>query len=440
MKTNFIFERFEDYLSSQYTQINEAEGNETGFLAILGSTDAENLGAVVAPKIGIKPDTTYTLTINGEKDLISLGKSKTYSKFSGLKESGKSNPKEDYIFIKTPKSSGEIKAGVSAKGNTIVDFDKDGVIEVKASNNGLLAFLRACSSMEKACEGKDSFSDKPWSGKMIISMGNPPSGDDSRNSSYLAVNPNVSGLSNVRTTKFDSTIEKGNDKSMLGKYITESEKSEFWATILEADAPKSEAAKEEAIKVIGDSIADAIRAAQYYHAKGRICVNNFGVYGGYRTAHSKYRKTLGTEEWEKASRLNKSSFILAVLLQHIIRSLGYFYPMSEKFQDLVPGSKEILESLGGKEESAKTKNLGKARDILKGMLSLYKPEKYEKIPAFDPVLDGFWKALVNALASRTAMTFNANVDTPAIEQKEGEEVKAEGKEKSGKKKNVSGGV
>ncbi len=67
MKKSIIFERFEDYLSSQYTQINEAEGIKTGFLAILGSTDSENLGAIVAPKIGIKPDTIYTITLKGRK-------------------------------------------------------------------------------------------------------------------------------------------------------------------------------------------------------------------------------------------------------------------------------------------------------------------------------------------------------------------------------------
>lgn len=440
MKTNFIFERFEEYLSSHYTQINEAEGNETGFLAILGSTDSQNLGATVAPKIGIKPDTIYTLTINGEKDLISLGKSKKYEGFAGLKESGKSNPKEDFISIKTPKSNAEIKSAVSAKGNIILDFDKSGVIEVKASNNGLLAFLRACSSMEKACEGKDSFSDRGWIGKMLISMGNPPSSDTARNAAYLAINPNVSGSNRVRQTAFSDVIDKGNNKGLLDKYITESEKFNLEDLVLEEESTGSEEPKSESLKVIGDSIADALRAAQYYHATGRLFVNNFGPYKGFRDAAIKYKETMGKEKWTKSSRINKSSFILAVLLQQIFRTIGESYPMDFKTQDLIPKCKEILESFGGKEESVKVSNLGQSRNILKEMLAFYKPKSYKKIPAFDPVLDGFWQALTNALASRTSITFKNNVDEPSKASKEDKKVETEGKEKSGENKNVSGGI
>ena len=440
MEKNFIFEKFEDYLSSQYTQINEAEGIKTGFLAILGSTDSQNLGATVAPKIGIKPDTIYTITLNGEKDIISLGRNKKYEGFSGMKEDGKSKPKEDYISIKTPKSNAEIKSAVSAKGNIILDFDKGGVIEVKASNNGLLSFLRACSSMEKACEGKDSFSDKEWIGKMLISMGNPPSSDTSRNAAYLAVNPNVNGSNPLRKTGFNEVIDKGNNKGILSKYITESEEFDPTDIMLEEESPAPDKPKGENIKVIGDSIADALRAAQYYHATGRLFTNKFGPYKGFYDAAVKYRETLGKEEWTKASRINKSSFILALLLQKIFKSIGESYPMDFKDQDLVPKCKEILESFGSKEDSAKVSSLGNARGIIQEMLSFYQPASYKKIPAFDPVLGGFWQALTNSLASRASITFRNNVGEPLKGDTEGASAETEGKEKSGTKKNVSGGV
>jgi hypothetical protein len=440
MKTSFIFEKFEDYISSQYTQINEAEEIKTGFLAILGSTDSQNLGATVAPKIGIKPDTIYTITVNGEKDLISLGRNKKYEGFSGMKEDGKSKPKEDYISIKTTKSNAEIKPAVSAKGNIILDFDKGGVIEVKASNNGLLSFLRACSSMEKACEGKDSFSDREWIGKILISMGNPPSSDTSRNAAYLAINSNVNGPNPLRKTQFEEIIDKGNNKGILSKYITESKEFNSIDILLEEESPAPDKPAGENIKVIGDSIADALRAAQYYHATGRLFVNNFGPYKGFRDAAIKYKETLGKEEWTKASRINKSSFILAVLLQQIFKSIGESYPMDFKNQDLAPDCKEILELFGGKEDSVKVSNLGQGREILQKMLAFYQPTSYEKIPAFDPVLDGFWESLTNSLTSRASITFKNNVNKPLEGDTEGDKVETEGKEKSETKKNVSGGV
>ena len=222
MENKFIIERFEEFLSSQYQKINEAEGNKTGFVAIFGSTDAENLGNVVAPKIGINVDTIYTLTLSGEKDLLTLGKNETYKGFSNLKETGKSNPQEDYISIKSGSSTGEIKPGVKSKGNIIVDFDKSSPIEVKASNNGLLSFLRACKSMYEASDKKDTFSTGSWAGKILISMGNPPSDDSSRNSAFLAVSPNVNGSNDIRNTGFDEIIDKGNNKGSITKYIAES--------------------------------------------------------------------------------------------------------------------------------------------------------------------------------------------------------------------------
>lgn len=440
MVENYIFEKFEDYLSSQYHQINEAEGVKTGFLAILGSTDSQNLGANVAPKIGIKPDTIYTITLNGEKDLISLGRNKKYEGFSGIKENGKSKPKEDYISIKTPKSNAEIKSAVSAKGNIILDFDKGGVIEVKASNNGLLSFLRACSSMEKACEGKDSFSNKEWIGKMLISMGNPPSSDTSRNAAYLAVNPDINGSNLSREADFDEIIDKGNNKGILSKYIKESGKVNPSDVIMEEESPAPNNPKGESIKVIGDSIADALRAAQYYHATGRLFINKFGPYKGFVDAAVKYRETLGKEGWTKASRINKSSFILAVLLQKIFGHIGESYPMDFKDQDLIPKCKEMLGSFGDKENSAKVANLGNAREILQEMLAFYQPKSYKKIPAFDPVLNGFWQALTNSLASRASITFKNNFDEPTKGNTEGDRIETEGKEKSGSKKNISGGV
>ena len=434
MVNKFIIEKFEEFISSSYQTINEAEGIKIGFVAILGSTDAENLGSVVAPKIGIKPDTIYTLTINGEKDLLTLGKNETYQGFAGIKESGKSKPQEDYISIKSGESTGEIKAGVKSKGNFMTNFDKSSSIEVKASNNGLLAFLRACKSMSKAAEGKESFSDKGWTGKILISMGNPPSKDDSRNSAFLAVNPNVNGSNPARFTGFEDTINRFNRKETIIKVINESSSYDRFEPILEEEGKTD--SKAENIKVIGDTIADAIRAAHYYNSGGTIPINDFGAYNGFREAYKKYRESVGKEEWKKANSTRKSSFILAVLLQSIFNDISASYPMDWKNVDLLGGCKEILSALG---KDTKVNNLGSARETLKKMLEPYKPTKY-KIAVFDPVLGEFWDALSNAIVSRSSITFGNNVDAPSKALKGGPKAETEGNEKSGVKKNVSGGV
>lgn len=433
MEHKFIIEKFEDFLFSEYQKINEAGGNKTGFVAIFGSTDAENLGAVVAPKIGIKPDTIYSITINGEKDLLTLGKNTSYKGFANIKEAGKSKPQEDYISVKSGSSTGEIKSGVKAKGNFIVDFDKSSSIEIQASNNGLLALLRACKSMNDASDKKDTFSTGgSWTGKLLISMGNPQAEDTSRNSAFLAVSPNVNGGNGIRNTEFDGAVNRGNLKGSISKYISESNSFENFEFLFEAETP-AKAPKAESIKVIGDSIADAIRAAYYYNSTGKLFVNNFGPYKGFRDAAIKYKETIGKEDWEKGSKIGKSSYILAVLLQEIFNRIGYSYPMDWKFQNLVPKCKEFLTSFGGKELSSAN------RETLSGMLAFYQPTKY-KIPTFDPVLPDFWNALTNAVVSRVSITIRNNVRNPDLREEEKEKVEIEGKEKSGVNKNVSGGV
>ena len=433
MEHKFIIEKFEDFLFSEYQKINEAGGNKTGFVAIFGSTDAENLGAVVAPKIGIKPDTIYSITINGEKDLLTLGKNTSYKGFANIKEAGKSKPQEDYISVKSGSSTGEIKSGVKAKGNFIVDFDKSSSIEIQASNNGLLALLRACKSMNDASDKKDTFSTGgSWTGKLLISMGNPQAEDTSRNSAFLAVSPNVNGGNGIRNTEFDGAVNRGNLKGSISKYISESNSFENFEFLFEVETPVK-APKAESIKVIGDSIADAIRAAYYYNSTGKLFVNNFGPYKGFRDAAIKYKETIGKEDWEKGSKIGKSSYILAVLLQDIFNRIGYSYPMDWKFQNLVPKCKEFLTSFGGKELSSAN------REALSGMLAFYQPTKY-KIPTFDPVLPDFWNALTNAVVSRVSITIRNNVRNPDLREEEKEKVEIVGKEKSGVNKNVSGGV
>ena len=436
MKGNYIIERFEDYLDFQSQSLNEAQSDKTGFLAILGSTDNQNLGASAAPEIGIKPDTIYTLTIKGEADLMSLGKNRTYEGFAGLSEGGKSKPQSDFISINSGGKMLEIKSAPKAKGNIIADFDKSGVIEIKASNNGLLAFLRACKAMDEATAG-NPFSGSNWAGKLLISMGNPPSNDESRNSSFLSVSPSIEGANPLRygSAGFEDVINKGGaSKEGIIKYINESSHvSNDFDLLFEAEAAGGGKDPGDAFKVSGDSLADAIRAAVWYKNQGnKDFKNQAGLFKAFFNAGNKYRDIVGKDVWEKSKLSGRASYILAVLLQEIFRKISDNYPMNYKFQDLVPGCRELLKSY---------EQLGqKQKDTLKQMLAFYKPTEYKKIPAFNPVLGEFWDALSNAIIARATIKFKENVMKPAVPEKEGGPGETEGKEKSGKTKYSSGGV
>jgi hypothetical protein len=448
MEKSFIFEKFEDYLSSQYIQINEAEVTSTGFVGILGATDAQNLGESVAAKLGIKTNMIYTITINGVKDMVTLGKAKIYQGFPGIKESGASKSKEDYFFAKSGETTQEIKAAVGAKGNAIIGFNQESAMEVKASNNGLLAFMRACTAMAYI-SGPDGFSKNPWNGKMIINIGNPVANEASRQAGYLAVNIDVNGSSDTRYTRIDykSAIDASNNKGSILKYINESKS--FSAGYLVKDLlteaeekQKTPAEMQKEIKVIGDTIADAIRASYWtYSRKGSGGVNKFSAYKPYFEAFSLYIKTIGKEDWKNLKPENRvaglSAYVLATILQPIFKQIGQTYPMNYKVVDIFPQCKQILAALGKGQDQ---KYLGKAMGILKGMLDIYKPTKYAKIPAFDPVLGEFWDAISSAIITRAAITFSANVNKPGFGEEEGGPGEGGGGEQSEIKKNKSGEV
>lgn len=444
MKKNFIFERFEDYLSSQYTQINEAEVTNTGFVGILGATDAQNLGEGVATKLGIKTNTIYTITINGVKDMVTLGKAKIYQGFPGIKESGASKSKEDYFFAKSGETTQEIKAAVGAKGNAIIGFNQASAMEVKASNNGLLAFMRACTAMAYI-SGLDGFSKNPWNGKMIINIGNPVANETSRQAGYLAVNIDVNGSSDPRYSGifYKSAIDASNNKGSILKYINESKSFSTGYLVKDLlteaeEKQKTPAEMQKEIKVIGDTIADAIRASHWtYSRKGSGGVNKFSAYKPYFEASDLYKKTVGKEDWKNSSLENRCAYVLATILQPIFKQIGQTYPMNYKVVDIFPQCKQILAALGKGEDQ---KYLGKAMGILKGMLDVYKPTKYAKIPAFDPVLGEFWDAISSAITKRAAITFSSNVNKPGFGEEEGGPGEGGGGEQSEIKKNKSGEV
>jgi hypothetical protein len=268
-------------------------------------------------------------------------------------------------------------------------------------------------------------------------MGNPVSGDASRNAAFLAVSNNILGDQKVRYGKQDLLdkwipIIDANKAQVIGSVLAESNHILTDAILLEQELIQDGSSL---IKTVGDSLADAIRAAavQYNNEKGMLWANNSGSYGAFKEM---YRKIAGMEKikGQNVSPKKITPVVLSMLMTYCIQKLSNGYPMKKVDVDMIPAAKEILKKIG-KSESTKLEH-----SDLETLISQFRPEKYEKIPQFDPVLGDFWKSITSAVVLRTASTFSKNATEYTVGYKDGEDEEVGGGEKSGEKKNTSGGV
>lgn len=426
---------FEEYLSQYFGEtLNEASYGDLGFAAILGSTDKQNLGDAAA-NIGIEKNSTYTVKIKSIQELVDLGYKKSFEGFAGLSKGDSVGDKIDFITITSKGETKEIAQKVSAAGNIILNFDNSGM-EIKAANNGMLAFIRACSAASQVFD-KGGIDPQKVKGKILISMGNPVSNDASRNAAFLAVSSEIGGNNDgLRIGKDQYTgtwfprIESAGDK--IASSILESEELGWNDLLLEQESMKEGSSL---IKLVGDSLADAFRAAafQYYSEKRTTFPNNSGAYGGFKAIYGKIADIEKVKD-AKASPKKITPVVLATQMQSAIRRLSGGYPMKKADVDMAPAAKEILKKIG----NANATKLD--HSDLEGVISQFRPEKYEKIPQFNPVLGEFWKSITSAVVLRAASTFSKNAKTPLISAEDAEGKEVGGGEKSGEKKNVSGGV
>ena len=427
---------FEEYLNQFFSDVlNEASMEDLGFAAILGSTDKQNLGDS-ASKIGIEKNVSYTISIKSIQDLISLGTNKTFEGFSGLEKGSAVGDKVDFITITSKGQTKEIPQKVAASGNIILDFDNS-EIKVNASNNGLLAFMRACTAASEVF-GKGGVNPQKVKGKLLISMGNPITEDSSRNAAFLAVSNDITGSNdNLRISKseYDNTWIPRIESSP-GKVVAALKEST--STDLESEYVFEQESMEDGsslIKLVGDSLADSIRAAAFQYDKPNQTTfpNNSGAYASFKKL---YQKIGSIEEVKqsKPSPKTMSPVVLAMLMEICIKNLSYGYPMKKVNANTIGAAKDILAKVG----NSKATNLD--HKPLESLLSQYKPDTYESIPQFNPILGDFWKSITSAVVLRSAMTFSKNASTPLSPAQEVEGKKVKGEEKSGSKQNVSGGV
>jgi len=340
--------------------LNEQQtGTDKGFIAIIGSTDTQNLLSGSATPIGIEQDTTASLKISGVEEMIKIGAAK---KFDNVTNGKKVKSGMDYLTI----TADGKKYTMTETGSIKIPFNNSTVLEVEGAGNGLLALLRALHYLNVAVT-KNSFDSKfPFEGIMMIKIG-----EVTRKGMGLSVNGKYDQANGLR-------ISTGY-KDLLKKYIKEA---------LSNDQKPNEIQNSSAdqILVCGDSIADGIKAAHLLRDKTKWA-SKFSSFNGFSDM-----MTFDNDE--------PPSFYLAVVFQYCLAGLSNFYPMdlSKIYNvDLQPYSEKIISA---QPKDIKNFDPASIKSQILEMLKIYQPKTLKDYPEFNEVLPTYWNVLSNALIGR----------------------------------------
>lgn len=357
-----ILETFDQFLKRNNIQILEQLGEGRGFIAVIGSTDSQNLLAGSANPIGIEQDTVISLKIDGVDEMVRIGAAK---KFENITKGKKVKPGSDYLTILIDGK----KYTVNETGSISIPFNNQTVFEVEGSGNGLLALLRALHYLNVAVT-KNSFDHKSsFDGIMMIKLG-----EVTRKGMGLSVNGKYTESNSLRITTGYANIVK--------KYIIEA---------LSADQKPKEiqSSSSDQIVVSSDSIADAIKA-------GHFLKNNIKW-------NSRFSSFLGFNEMKNIGIEEPPSWYLAVAFQYCLSSLSDFYPMnlSKIYNvDLQPYAEKILSSQPKDIKSFEGESI---KDQLSAMLKIFQPKSLEDYPEFDEFLPKYWEIFSNAVINRVLL-------------------------------------
>ena len=340
--------------------LNEQQtGTDKGFIAIIGSTDTQNLLSGSATPIGIEQDTTASLKISGVEEMIKIGAAK---KFDNVTNGKKVKSGMDYLTI----TADGKKYTMTETGSIKIPFNNSTVLEVEGAGNGLLALLRALHYLNIAVT-KNSFDSKfPFEGIMMIKIG-----EVTRKGMGLSVNGKYDQANSLR-------IATGY-KDLLKKYIKEA---------LSNDQKPDEIQNSSADQLIvcGDSIADGIKAAHFLRNKTKWA-SKFSSFNGFSDMMS-----LDNDE--------PPSYYLAVVFQYCLAGLSNFYPMdlSKIYNvDLQPYSEKIISA---QPKDIKNFDPASIKSQILEMLKIYQPKTLKDYPEFNEVLPTYWNVLSNALIGR----------------------------------------
>jgi len=284
-----ILETFDQFLKRNSYAILEQEGTDKGFIAVIGSTDTDNLFAGAANPIGIQQDTTTTLKISGVEEMIKIGAAK---KFESVTSGKKVKAGMDYLTI----TADGKKYTMTETGSVKIPFNNSTVLEVEGSGNGLLALLRALHYLNVAVT-KNSFDYKfPFEGIMMIKIG-----EVTRKGMGLSVNGKYDQANGVRiSTGYADLVKRF--ENQLKEALSQDQKPDEIQT-----------SSNDQIVVSGDSIADGIKAAHFLRNNAKW--------------NSKFSSFFGFSEMKKVFAKEPPAYYLAVVFQYCLAGLSDFYPM-----------------------------------------------------------------------------------------------------------------
>jgi hypothetical protein len=310
------------------------------------------------------------------------------------------------------------------KDNSIVaDFDKNSKIEAEGGGNGLLALARSMNNLYKFIDEWDFDKDnKNFKGKILIKLG------VKRKGTYLGV-------------CYDDTPTEV--RSSIPGYV---ETYKMFESFI-GEAKKAGTSDPSDLAVLGDDLADAIRAAHYVYC-GAKWVSNHGPYSGFKEmmAHEDKTEIEYKGETEEEKNLERAVYLLSVSFHYLLNWDSILFSDSKLDQtDFDPIAREILKGQPLLKKNPKynaftTEELRKFNpapikkgiyDLLNSVKPLPTDENVKAKPIFIPVLDEYYKFLTECVVKRVLLTYPSTYDNSSKNVSAGE--KANTKSSSGSK-------
>jgi hypothetical protein len=365
---------FKEWIPNFGVAVNEqSKGSGKGFIVVFGSTDDANLRAGAAEPLGFKENEIITQTIKGIADMLKIGSDKS---FKDAKHPGKNvKPGVDYLDITVDGK----KLSIREKGVLEIPFTKDTVLEIEGAGNGLLALMRALYYLNFSVTKNKFDYNAPFDGTLFIKIG-----ETTRKGLSLSVNGKYDQDNTVRITSGYDDIMK--------KFVGFDEAVDF------GDAPQQDSAVEQ-IVLSADTIADAIKAAHFYHNKKEF-KSHFSAYAGFREMWEWLQKTAYFKKTPGIKKYDAASNFLAVAFQYSIARLSDFYPMdlTKIYKiNLEPYALKIVNAQGS---SVMGFNEASIRTNLTEMLKEFEPKDLPDYPEFKDQLPKYWAVITNALVDR----------------------------------------
>jgi hypothetical protein len=384
-----ILETFDQFLKrGAHTILEQESSTSGGFIAVIGSTDKENLLTKSAEPLGIKQDVAFSLKINGLEEMLKIGAAK---KFENVGAGKKVSSGLDYLTIKTGGKTYTVKE----TGSTKVPFNASSVLEIEGAGNGLLALLRALIYLNVSIS-KNKFDTKsPFDGILVVKLGGEVA-DSQRKGTALSVNGKYDQPNGVRWSEGYADIEK-----RWRSFLKEALAAE--------DKPQEETPGVDQLILVADTMADAIKAAHFMKENAKW--------------KSKFSAFNGFSEMIAASPKGFDSYFLAVAFQFFIGGLSERYPIdtSKIYKvDLMNYTDNILKA---QPKDLKSFDGASIKKELSAMLKIFQPKSLKDYPDLNQFLPKYWEvvtnAIVNRIISRMPETYKSAMSNDTIGSKVG---------------------